>query len=158
MGIDVILNLGVIDIPYNQPRGRRQKKPRAGNVTTGDVATFLEDKYHVLENFYQLHAEEVADDLAESLKGALETFMMGGPVSQDPFGSATSSIDDRMKQFIATGEMDRLGFPGVPTQAARDRAAGKRRSARFATRRATGQAVSFYDTGLYQASLKSWID
>lgn len=153
----MILNLGVIDQPYNRPPSRKGKR-RSGTVTTGDVATFLEDKYHILENFYQLHQEEIADDLAGSLAGALESFMMGAPASLDPFGSATSQIDDRMKQFIATGEMDRLGYPGVPTQAARDRAAGKRRSSRFATRRATGQAVSFYDTGLYMASLKSWIE
>jgi len=64
-----------------------------------------------------------------------------------------------MKRFIAEGEMDAIGFPGVPTQAAKDRAAGKRRSSRFKRRRATNQRpVSFYDTGLYQTSLRAWVD
>lgn len=151
------LVLGVIDLPYSEPPSKGQKKATAGTVTTGDVAGFLENRYHIMESFYELHGQEIADDLAESMQGTLESLMMGAPASIDPFGSATSQIDDRFKQFLSTGEMETLGYPGVPTQAALDRRSGKRRSARFKRRR-PGPGTSFIDSGLYQSSFKSWID
>ena len=156
----MILHLGVDDVAYSQPPAtRRRRKVRAGTQTTGDVAGWLEDRYHIMEIFVQQHKDDViAPALENSLAGALESVLAGAPVSLDAFGAASSEIEDRMKQFIATGEMDALGYPGVPTQAARDRASGKRRSSRFKTRRATGAAVSFYDTGLYESSMKVWVD
>ena len=153
------LHLGVIDVPYVEAPSKRQRKARAGTVTTGDVATWLENRYHVMEHFAQLHEQDIATDLASSLAGALESFMMGAPVSHDAFGSAASSIEDRMKNMIAMAELDALGYPGIPTQAAQDRASGKKRSSRFKRKRGTNsKPVSFYDTGLYFASLRSWID
>jgi hypothetical protein len=153
----MILHLGVVDVPYVQALSRRQKKARAGTVTTGDVATWLENRYGVMETFFASRGEQIADDLAGALGGTLESFMMGAPPSIDPFGSATSSIEDQFKQFLATGEMEMLGVAGVPTQAALERRAGRRRSGRMKRRRA-GTGVSFIDTGLYQSSFKAWID
>ena len=154
----MILHLGVIDQPYAQPppARRRRRKIAAGNQTTGDVATWLENRYHVMEVFFQQNQQGVASDLEESLSGALENLLMGAPTSIDAFGSATSKIEDRLKQFIVQGDMEKLGYPGVPTQAALDRRSGKRRSARFKGRR-PGTGVSFVDSGLYQASIKAWI-
>jgi hypothetical protein len=81
---------------------------------------------------------------------------MGAPAGIDPYGGATSEIEDRFKQFLSTGVMETLGFPGVPTQAALDRRAGKKRSGRFKKKRpSTG--VSFIDTGLYQSSFRAWM-
>lgn len=166
----MILHLGVIDLPYAPPQSQRKapkrpsKRPRkararrVSNLSTGDVATFLEDRYHVLEVFSQQHDQDIANDVAGSVKGAVESLLMGAPASIDPFGAAASDIADRMKKFIATGEMEMLGFPGVPTQASIDRASGRRRSGRFKTRRATGKSVSFVDTGLFSSSLTAWID
>lgn len=153
-----MLNLGVVDVPYVLAPKRRSKTT-AGTVTTGQVAEWLENRYHILEHFWQLHGAEVASDLEESFTGALESLMMGAPVGADPYAAASSAIEDRMKKFIIEGEMDALGYPGIPTQAAKDRASGRRRSSRFKRRRGTGQRpVSFYDTGLYQSSLKAWVD
>lgn len=155
----MILHLGVIDVPYVQAASKRQRKQRSGTVTTGDVAGFLESRYHILEVFVQEHGTDIADDLANSMAGKLESFLMGAPVTLDTFGVATSTIEDRMKRFITEGEMDKLGYPGVPTQAAIDRASGKRRSARKKRKRPSNAVpVSFYDTGLYESSLKAWVD
>jgi len=143
-----ILHLGVVDLPYVGRSG----------VTTADVAGWLENKYHILEHFMEIHHEEIAADLESSLSGALESVIAGAPLDAEAFASAASSIEDRMKSFIAEGEMESLGYPGVPTQASIDRASGKKRSARFKRRRATGKSVSFVDSGLYQSSLKAWVE
>jgi hypothetical protein len=157
----VKLVLGVTDIPYVQKPSPRQRKIRGGTVTTGDVAGFLEDRYHVMEVFARENETKIAGYLEDGLRGSLESLLMGAPPSLDPFGSGTAKIEERFKNFLSLGEMDALGYPGVPTQAAINRASGKRRSARFKRRRgpATNVApVSFVDTGLFSSSFKAWID
>lgn len=149
------LHLGVIDLPYvaAPPAGRRRKKTVGGTVTTGDVAGFLEAKYHVMEVFAELHAEDtIAPALESSLAGALESILMGAPLSIDPYGSATSAIEDRFRQFIDQKEMDALGYPGVPTRAS---IIGIRR--RFKNRLDPGRP-SFQDTGLMESSFRAWVD
>jgi hypothetical protein len=153
-----ILHLGVSDIPYvNAPRPR-QNKVTPGTVTTGDVAGWLEDKYHVMEIFAQEHAQDMARDFEHSIAGAMEGLLMGAPGGLDPFGAAASKIEERMKDFITNDELAKLGYPGVPTKAALDRAAGKKRSSRRKSARKSNAAVSFYDTGLYQSSMKAWVE
>lgn len=166
----MILSLGVIDVAYVQndapkkaPRDpkRAARRPgphkahaaKYGDITTGDVATILEAKYGVMQAFYTAHQSDVADAIGNSLKGAVESLMMGGPPRLDAFGSGMSKIEDMFKQFLAQKEIERLGVPGVPTEAAlhgvshRFKNPYKRRPAR----------PSFIDTGLFQSSFKAWI-
>lgn len=151
-----VLHLGVVDSPYNEappPGKRRRKKLAAGHVTTGDVAGFLENRYHVMEVFATLHSEDtIAPALENSLAGALESVLMGAPLTLDPFGGAMSVIEDRFRQFIDSKEMDRLGYPGVPTKAS---IKGIRR--RFKNRLDPGRP-SFQDTSLYESSVRAWVE
>lgn len=164
-----ILNLGVIDQPYMTPPGqmkapkhpaRAAKKVRGRRgggggslITTGDVATILEEKYHILEHFMALHGQEVADDIAGSVKNAIESIFQGAPLTLDPFGGATSKIEDRMKQMLSLKELDAIGYPGIPTHAAQ-----MGYSKRFKQPRKRRQPrPSFIDTGLMQASYKAWV-
>jgi hypothetical protein len=151
-----ILHLGVIDNPYNEvppPGKRRRKKVVGGTQTTGDVAGWLENRYHVMEIFYEQHAEDVvAPALENSLAGALESVLMGAPASLDPFGGAMSVIEDRFRAFLTAKEMDALGYPGIPTKAS---LLGISR--RFKNRRSPGRP-SFIDTSLYSSSMKAWVE
>ena len=153
----MILHLGVIDVPYVQAPSKRQRKRTGGTVTTGDVAGFLENRYNVMQIFFIENEAKIAGYLEESVRGTLENLLLGAPATNDPFGAATSEIDDRFKQFISQGEIEKLGIAGVPTQAALDRRAGKKRSTRFKKKR-PGTGVSFVDSGLYISSFRSWID
>lgn len=159
------LHLGVIEVPYvdkEKPMSTasRMKKglkrpEHANELTTGDVAEILEDQYHVKEIFYELHKEDIAKDLANSVAGALETIMMGGPQDVDPFGGATSKIDERFSDFLTNREMEQIGYKGVPTLAAIE---GVNHRLKHPYSRKNPRRPSFIDTGLYQASSKSWID
>lgn len=161
-----ILHLGVIDIPYvdnSEPKSRK-KSGRPGphkahvkkykNLTTGDVAEILEDKYHVIEHFYENNEEKIAERLENSLAGALESILMGAPLSISAFGMATSAIEDRFKDFLSLKELDALGYPGIPTLASLEGVSHRFKNP-YAKR---PPRPSFIDTGLYQASFKSWVD
>jgi len=138
-----VLHLGVLVQSYGNG-------PSA--VDTADVAGWLEDKYHVMEIFYEHHDKQIADAMANSMQGALETVMMGGPAG-DPFASAADEIHKEFQDFILTKEMDRLGYPGVPTQASLQGVSHRHKS-----RRGSPGRPSFYDTGLYVNSFRAWTD
>lgn len=152
----MLLNLGVVDVPYaHQPPARGRRKKRGGGaarITTGDVADILEGRYHVMEHFAQIHQADVAAALEDGLAGALETLMMGGSPAASLFATAEGEIEESFKRMIETKELDRLGYPGVPTQASLDG-----RSSRFKRRRGPARP-SFVDTGLYVGSFKAWVE
>lgn len=152
----MILHLGVADIPYAHELapdvGKRDKVP-GGTQTTGDVATWLEDKYHVMEVFFQEHGDDVAKSLEGSLAGALEALLLGGaPASLDAFGPATMEIHDLFQHFLDSQEIEHLGIPGVPTKAAL-MGVNRRRKSKRGPRR-----PSFIDTGIFEANFFNWID
>ena len=175
------LHLGVIDIPYNTPpvsankpkvaaapklrkdgrpyktRARKQGPHRedrhaAGTETTGDVAQILEDKYHVMEVFFHENQQHVADALAQSLLGSLETQMMGGPGLENPLSSGLAEIEEGFKLFIELQVVEESGIPGVPTKAALE-GINHRLGIKKGQRR-----PSFRDTGAYEGSFKAWVD
>lgn len=162
-----VLHLGVIDLPYVEApptpkkpmaqakRGKANKPKKAaqssaGTETTGDVATWLENKYGIMQAFADRHLPEIADSLAGSMAGALESLMMGAPAENNPFGTATSEITQKFKAFLDNREMD--GATGVPTKAAQD---GVNRRLKI---KKGPPRPSFIDTGEYQASATSWVD
>jgi len=141
----VKLHLGVLDEPYVDNDG----------LTTGDVAELLEAKYHVQEICFQENEQAIADALTSGIEGQLENLLMGqgGVTLESVMNAGTPKVDEIMKDFIANGEMERLGYPGVPTKAAI-----LRKSGRFKKKRGPAQRPSFIDTGHYQATQKSWVD
>jgi hypothetical protein len=167
--VTLTLHLGVIDVPYvdNEPEGKRRarrlakaaKAPpppkNAEHTTTGDVATILEAKYGVMGAFFENHEVEIVGDLESGLSDALENLVGGGPVQLDAFGDATSKIEERFKAFLSSREAEAVGIPGTPTKAAR-RGVSHRKKHPYA--KANPRRPSFIDTGLYQASMKAWVD
>lgn len=175
-----VLHLGVIDQPYSEPPSKSGKNSA---TTTGEIAIILEAKYHVMEYFYELHKEDIAKDLEQSVGNALEALLMGAPTDLDAFGEATGSLKKRFSDFLSLQEMD--GQSGVPTQASLEgishrfanaapgfgeyaalvKAIGTKAQRRelknSRNKRETVRGPprpSFIDTGLYEASFKAWID
>jgi hypothetical protein len=158
------LHLGVVDQPYNMARKKGQKRV-ASNITTGDVAGFLEENYHVMQTFANVHLADIADDLAKSMAGAMENLMLGAPIAMSPYARAESMIRQRFNDFIDNKEMDRLGIPGVPTQASLEGVNHRKKSGRNKPKGKTAKAraesvirPSFLDTGLYESSMRVWVE
>lgn len=133
------LHLGVIDIPY-----------ASESTTTGDVATFIEEKYGLMQSFADRHADEIAKSVAESLAGAAADFAQYG-VTVDPIADAAGDIEQMFRSALDAREYD--GEAGIPTEAAK-----KGVSHRFKKKNYGGERPSFIDTGTYQASFKVWTE
>jgi hypothetical protein len=134
------LTLGVDDVPYPDSENGHKLK------TTGDVAELLEDKYHIMEHFIDQHA----DDVIEKLKDA-EEVKFSSRIGRDLRDEITYNLEVDFRNFILNSEMDKLGVPGVPTEAARKGRKTARRIWRGPER------PSFYDTELYLDSFNAEI-
>jgi len=161
------LHLGVIDQLYATPpssnahkatkgkkrRARRKRGKGRGIVSTGDVAGWLEERYGVMQHFFDAHSQDIADALASDVAGSLENLLAGGP-GQLSLATATGAIEAMFKKAISEREFDRLGIPGVPTQAAMSGV--NHRLKRPYVKRAP--RPSFRDSGLYMASFRAWVE
>lgn len=178
----MILHLGVFDIPYAdasyQPLTQKQAAKRflgaakkgsshakkksftspkiaaSQHKTTGDVATILEEKYHIMEIFFELHENQVVGMLEQSMEDALMSIHSGGPGYLDPNLAGTSELETEFKNFLSNRGMDQTATPGVPTKAAL-RGVSHRFLHPYAKR---PSRPSFIDTGLYQANFHAWME
>jgi hypothetical protein len=146
----VKLVLGVTVAPY-----------RGGNKTTGDVAQYLEDKYHLMGTFAQLYEGNIAPMLESSVAGALETKLMGGSLATAPFEGACNQIENLFRQAIDVKAYDGL-IKDVPTQASLDGVRSHMKNPRFIVKRGKKtkrpQRASFFDTGNYVKHFKCWVE
>jgi hypothetical protein len=160
---ELTLHIGVTEIPYafDRPikdikgfsRTKAMKSRTAKSITTGEVAQILEDEYGLFSVFERVHRQDIADALAESVNGALESLLMGQSV--DPWGAGTQVIDQMFRDWINSGESEKAGMAGVPTKAA---LAGVNHRLSHPYARRNPRRPSFRDTGLLSASLKSFVD
>lgn len=147
----MIIHLGVVDIPYASPPETNDKGYRkSGTQTTGDVAEWLEEKYHVMENFADHDMDNISASVANSLAGSLETYMQSGRMPKDPFAGGMQKIEASFRDFLDKEVIATLGVQGVPTGAAL-KGVNHRKKSKKGKRR-----PSFIDTGLYQKSFKAW--
>lgn len=155
-----VLHLGELEQVYG----------RAGAKTTGDIGEILEAKYGLYSAFASLRGPQMAQEVENSVWGAIETLNMQRAFP-DPaafrkraFASATSRIEELFRDAIDQRAFDGK-IRGVPTQAALmgiRHSLKNPRSRRIARRRGGktvgGSRPSFFDTGLLSASFRAWVD
>jgi hypothetical protein len=92
VGVIVItLHLGVIDIPYEDE-----------DTTTGDVAEYLEEKYQIMQTFFDRYSNEIIGFMADDLAAGLENMLAGAPPSRDPLAEAMSRFTTSLLPFWTT--------------------------------------------------------
>ena len=137
----MILNLGVIDVPYHEQNG----------TTTGEVAQRLEDDYKVMNTFANMHADFISNAIANDVQKGIEDIMGGAQLSGVSLNGACDKIRVMFNYFIDNKQMDGLS-DGVPTKAS---LMGK--NSRFKKGKQKGVRPSFKDTGLYEQSFIAWV-
>lgn len=162
------LNLGVLDIPYTYEQQQLTKtgKPRKKSkkvmlsITTGEVAQYLEDEYHLMESFAEANMDRIVEALTEAVLGDLDNVLNGRLPNRDVFVAAAEEIETWYKRFLSEGGPAALGLNGgpgrpVPTQAA---AAGVSHRKAHPYAKDNPPRESFIDTGLYESSVKVWVE
>jgi len=153
--MSLILHLGVIDVA--EPGGK----------TTGQVGVNLEQKYGLFSEFYSNNEDKIVVFLEDGVANSIADIVAGSPIKKDIFGDATGQIDKRFKEFISLQEVETLGIPGVPTKAALEGKTLRLKGGKRIIKIKKGQSYevvkgarrpSFIYSGVFEASLKSWID
>lgn len=139
------LHLGVVDVAYSGEDGAK---------TTGEVAEILEDKYHIMRIFYELNEQFIADKIADALGGALESLAQGKPYSPAMLKPALPKVDERFRDFLDRDEISKL-MPASQQIIAAQKGVSHRKKQPYAKKNKPRPA--FVDTGLYQASERSWM-
>lgn len=157
-GARLVLHLGVIVQVYRSPSttGRGKKKRRTVKATdTGQVAQWLEDKYGIMETFWNVYGDRAAGALEHGMVGVLENMLGTGHMSQNPFDQGCSQIEEWFRNFIASKEAERVGIPGTPTKAALK---GVNHRLARPYRKSNPRRPSFLDSGMYMNNFHAWID
>jgi hypothetical protein len=152
----VKLCLGVVDVAYSDGDGA---------TTTGDVAGYLEDEYHVMRTFLELYEDEIGTLLADAMAGEIEGLAQGRPVLI--FGknvetkledrtisgvSVNGKIEEEFRNYLDSREWKQVSAQAVE---AADKGVKHSKKNPYAKRDARAE---FFDTGLYSASFRAWVE
>jgi hypothetical protein len=138
------LHFGVVDVSYSDDNG---------GTTTGDVAGYLEDRYHIMRTFLELKEDEIQAILLEQYAGAIESIAQGKRMSKLDLEPAMGKVEAMFRDFLDSGEMNRL----VGSYAVSDatlKTSARRKSGKLPEGQ---QRQAFIDSGLFQASFRAWI-
>lgn len=160
----VKLSLGVQDVAYTDANGA---------TTTGKVAEYLEDDYHVMLTFLELHESYIMNEVAAEFAGAVTDIAAGKPFNLNSPGPM-SGIENEFRQYLDKKEWE--ATTGQVIQAAKEGISHRFKSSKAGTlharsiasgavkakgivlkRRKRPGRPAFIDTGLYQASFTAWI-
>jgi hypothetical protein len=137
------------------------------STTTGDVATYLENDYHVMRTFLELHEDEIGDFLADAMAGEIESLAQGKPVIPLASHNVTTQLGDRVIDGHSVNGRIEEAFRGYldsrewqlisgQTVDAADAGVNHRKKRPYSSKNKARAA--FVDTGLYQASFRAWLD
>jgi len=164
------LHLGVLVVNYSDASGN-------GNTDTGTVAEKLESRYHIMEIFYDSRKHSIADYLAEDMSRSLERIIKGKGIAGSKVANfsnkfhnisesyerssltygADQKIERDFRKFIFSNEMQKLSLAltGAPISQAAASGVNHRFKRPYAKKNKA--RVAFVDTGLYVASMRSWV-
>lgn len=137
------LHLGVVDVGYTDDQGA---------TTTGDVAQYLEDRYHIMRSFVELNEHFIARQLVDQVAGAIESIAQGNRLPQLNWKPSMAKVEERFRDFIAAGELQAM-LP-ASQQVSEDTL---KTSSRTKTQKIQKPRQAFVDTGLFVASFRCWV-
>lgn len=139
------LLLGVNDVAYTDPGSNRA-------TTTGDVAVYLEDDYHVMRTFLELNEQDIGEQLANAMAGEIESLGQGKPPHLDMSGPM-SRIEESFRDYLDRGDWKKASGQMI---AAAEAGVSHRKKKPYAKK--NKERTAFVDTGLYQASFRAWLE
>ncbi len=142
------LSLGVEDVAYSDPDA-------SGATTTGQVAEILEDKYHVMRVFVELHGQSIADAIAQNIANDMEAMANNERISKAPLLDAMGKIESGFRDYLGADEWQKT--TGQAIAAAQNGVSHRFKAVKGAKAKARGPRPAFISTGLYSASFRAEI-
>jgi hypothetical protein len=151
------LMLGVVDVAYSDGDGA---------TTTGDVAGYLEDEYHVMRTFLEMYEDKIGEFLADAMVGEIESLAQGKPVTI--FGkdvdthlgdrvisgqSVNGKIEEAFRNYLDAREWKQVS--GQTIEAAEQGVSLRKKQT---TPKKPKARAEFFSTGLYSASFRAWTE
>ena len=147
--------LGVVDVAYADSEG---------STTTGDVAGYLENEYHVMRTFLELYEDQIGELLADAMAGEIEGLAQGKSAviySKDvetKLGDRTISgvsvngkVEELFRNYLDAREWKAVS--GQTIAAAEEGFSLRKKNPRP---KKPAARVEFFSTGLYSASFRCW--
>lgn len=147
------LHLGVLVQPY-RARGKLKSGKVAAPVDTGQVAQWLEKRYGAMAAFVRVKENLIVGSIEQSVENAIEVLLKTGRAIP-AFSEGTGAIESAFRDFIDSQEVERVGIPGLPSQAA---LRGVNHRLAHPYRSSNPRRPSLKDTGLYARSFRAWVD
>ncbi len=135
------LLLGVKNVAYSDPDEK-------GATTTGQVAEILEEKYDVMQTFYDLNQPKIAALVVQAFVNTLESRLQGQPKTPS---IPTSKIDKLFRDYLDSDDWQKTTGKTIAVAAAGHSKRFKRAYMKRPARPA------FIDSGLYRRSFRSWL-
>jgi len=132
------LNLGVIDIPYRNAEG----------TSTGDVAEILEDKYQVMQRFFDMYDKDIVKDIEDGIAGAIEN-AFAGQKNPNLFAGSMSKTEKRFRNYLDKEEH------GIQLKKHKAPKAGARKKMQY---KKVEHTTAFVSSGLFRLNFKAWIE
>ncbi len=139
------LQLGVENVAYSDPEAK-------GATTTGEVAEILEQKYHVMRLFVELHGQSIADAIAQNIANDSAAMAHREKISKIPLKQAMEHIESGFRDYLSADEWQKT--TGQVIAAAQNGVSHRFKSVK---NRKRDPRPAFIDTGLYSASFRAKI-
>lgn len=152
------LHLGVVDVAYTED---------GKTATTGEVAEYLENDYHIMRTFLEIYEDQIGDFLADAMIGEVESIAQGKPPisfgsidvttqlgNRDISGaSVNGKIEEAFRDFLDNREWKQTSGQQID---AASQGVNHRKKKPYSSK--SPARAEFVDTGLYQASFRAWLD
>ena len=137
------LHLGVLDLAYADSDSQGE--------TTGDVAGYIENKFHVMRIFVEENMDDIALEVGKRLAGEIESLVQGRPPIESPVVEFPK-VEMMFRDFLDSNEIQTIFTHRI---VAADKGYSTRKKKKGEAR---PPRPAFIDTGLYQTSFRSWMD
>lgn len=139
----MMLVLGVNNVAYSDPDDKSL-------TTTGEVAGVLEAQYGVMQTFYDLHKNEIAEAIKQRMMGQIESAITGSPHSRKNL--RLEGVARLFRTYLSQDEWQKS--TGRKIQAAQDGVSHRFKDV-YNRQGKRGSRPAFIDSGLYRRSFRA---
>ncbi len=144
------LIFGELEEAYAEAYGGKSR-----TTTTAQVGEILEQRYHVMQTFFDLRKGQIAEYLADGMAIVLQDHLSGRKTPAGPMTRAEQQMEAAFRSFLDANEMQKLALAlgRAPISGAAMRGVSHTKLHPYASKNRARPA--FIDTGLYRLNFRA---